>query len=54
MLIDSSEWFAPQTPRISQLYIPFAPTGLAEDLHLRVQSCKLHARASHLRISFYL
>ena len=54
MLIDSSEWFVPRVLRISPFYIPFAPTGFAEHLRLRVQSCKLHARASHLRTSFYL
>jgi hypothetical protein len=49
MLIDSSEWSVPRISRISLLYIPFAPTKFAEHLRLPVQSCKLHARVSHLR-----
>ena len=54
MLIDPSEWFVPQVLRISPFYIPFAPTRFAKDLRFRVQSCKLHARASHLPTSFCL
>jgi hypothetical protein len=49
MLIDSSEWFVPRTPRISLFYIPFAPTKFAEHLGLPAQSCKLHVRVSHLQ-----
>ena len=49
MLIDPSEWFVPRVLRISPFYIPFAPTKFAEHLRLRVQSCKLHVRVSHLR-----